>query len=407
MQIKVLLSTFGPLHLIKSAEYLSSFVEIEVIQGWIPTWWNKWLLTIASKIVGRNLFKAFERRTPACLENRNRSIALAEFYLWACKLFKLQSPMRSSYYAAVIYGWLSKRYINNADIFHVRSGSGFAGAIEKAQAQGMKVIVDHSIAHPAYMDKQLREEYNKNNVIFNLGIDNPFWKGIVEDCRKGDIVLVNSNFVKSTFVDNGFAPDKIRVVLLGVRRDFQSLKTDYELKNKILHILFTGGFGFRKGAEYILKALVQLDKENFPYEFTCVGDSSGAIDLINGIGAKNVTLINTVPQDELKHYLSNSDVYLFPSLCEGCASSGMEAMAAGLPVIASEESGLPIEDGVDGIIVKSKNVQDIVDAIKKIASDKCLRETIGKSAAKKISEQYTWEQYAQNVQAIYNELYYN
>ena len=85
----------------------------------------------------------------------------------------------------------------------------------------------------------------------------------------------------------------------------------------------------------------------------------------------------------------------------------MEAMAAGLPVIASKESGLPIENGVDGIIVKSKNVQDIVDAIKKIASDKCLRETIGKSAAKKISEQYTWEQYAQNVQAIYNELYYN
>ena len=402
--MKVIISTFGPLHLIKSAEYLSSLVEIEVIQGWIPKSWNRWFLVLARQIVGRNLFKSFERRTPSCLNDRNKSIALAEFYLWACKLFKLQSPMKSSYYAALIYGYLSKRYIKHADIFHVRSGSGFAGAIDKAKAQGMKVVVDHSIAHPAYMDKQLREEYKKNNVLFNLGIDNPFWREIIEDCRKGDIVLVNSQFVKNTFVENGFDPNKIKVVLLGVRKDFQSLKTDYDLKDGILHILFTGGFGFRKGAEYILRALVELDKENFPYEFTCVGDSSGAIDLINRIGAKNIKLINTVPQDELKQYLSNSDVYLFPSLCEGCASSGMEAMAVGLPVIATKESGLPIENGRDGILIESKNIQDIKEAIKHISSDKCLREQIGQSAAKKIAEKYTWEQYAHNVVKIYNEL---
>ena len=168
--IKVILSTFGPLHLIKSAEYLSPLVDIRVVQGWLPTWWNKWFLAIVSKIVGRNLFKAFERRTPKCLEGKNRSIALAEFYLWACKIFKLQSPMKSSYNAAMIYGWLSKHYLKDADILHVRSGSGFGGAIEKAKSNGMKVVIDHSIAHPVYMDKQLRDEYKKNGALFNLGL---------------------------------------------------------------------------------------------------------------------------------------------------------------------------------------------------------------------------------------------
>ena len=402
--IKVILSTFGPLHLIKSAEYLSPLVDIRVVQGWLPTWWNKWFLAIVSKIVGRNLFKAFERRTPKCLEGKNRSIALAEFYLWACKIFKLQSPMKSSYNAAMIYGWLSKHYLKDADILHVRSGSGFGGAIEKAKSNGMKVVVDHSIAHPVYMDKQLRDEYKKNGALFNLGMDNPFWTEIVEECRKGDIVLVNSQFVKDTFVENGFAPDKIKVSLLGVRKDFQSLKQEYNLKDDKLHILFTGGFGFRKGAEYILRALVELDKENFPYEFTCVGDSDGAVNLINNIGAKHVNRINTVPQDELKTFLANSDVYLFPSLCEGCASSGMEALAAGLPVIATKESGLPIVNGKDGIIIESKNVKAIVEALKLIASDKSLREQMGKAAANKIASYYTWEQYAQNVTDIYNEL---
>lgn len=401
---KVILSTFGPLHLIKSAEYISSIVDIRVIQGWLPAWWNVWFLAIASKIVGRNLYKAFERRTPKCLDGKNNSVALAEFYLWACKLFKLQSSMRSSYNAARLYGWQSKRYIKNADVFHVRSGSGFSGAIEMAKNKGMKVVVDHSIAHPAFMDKQLREEYRKNGALFSLGLDNPFWRGIVEDCKKGDVVLVNSQFVKNTFVENGFEESKIKVAYLGVRDDFYFLKKNYEIKDDTLHILFTGGFGFRKGAEYVLKALVEYERQGFNYEFTCVGDSFGSIGLINKIGAKHVRRVNTVPQDELKSYLANSDVYLFPSLCEGCASSGMEAMAAGLPVIATIESGLPIENGIDGIIVESKNVTSIVDALKKIYTNKPLRENLGISSARKIAGNYTWEKYAECVCNLYNDL---
>lgn len=402
--IKVILSTFGPLHLLKSAEYLSTKVDICVIQGWIPLWWNRWFLAVASKIVGRNLFKAFERRTPTCLNGRNKSIAFAEFYLWACKLFKIQSPMKSSYNAACIYGWLSKHYINKADIFHVRSGSGFNGAIEKAKSKGMKVVVDHSIAHPAFMDQQLRIEYEKNGVLFNLGMDNPFWAGVVDDCKKADILLVNSEFVKETFISNGFAPSKIEVLFLGVRGDFNMLKENYEINDGKLKILFTGSFSFRKGAEYILRALAELDRENFQYEFTCIGDSSGALNLIKSIRIKHFRRINTIPQDELKSYLANSDVYLFPTLCEGCASSGMEAMSAGLPVITTKESGLPIENGRDGIIVECKKVDAIVNAIKTIASDKKYRESLGTSAAKKISNNYTWDQYANNLTAIYNKL---
>lgn len=404
MRLRVILSTFGPLHLIKSAEYLSEQVDIRVIQGWIPSWWNKWFLCLASKIVGRNLMKAFERRTPKCLEESNHSIAFAEFYLWACKLFKLQSPLKSSYNAALIYGKQTKHLIKDADVFHVRSGSGFGGAIEKAKALGMKVVVDHSIAHPAFMDKQLRSEYDKKNCLFNLGLDNPFWSSIVEECSKADILLVNSQFVKDTFVENGYNPNQIKVSMLGVRQDFNRLKTNYDIENNTLKILFTGGFGFRKGAEYILKALKELSNEGFKYQFTCVGDSSDAVHMINEIGTPNVIRVNTVPQTELKRYLKENDVYLFPSLCEGCASSGMEAMSAGLPVIATKESGLPINSGEDGIIIKSKNVQDIVNAIKHIAADRNLRKKIGTNAAEKIGNEYTWQKYANNVVNIYHEL---
>lgn len=403
-QIKVILSTFGPLHLIKSAEFLSQLVDIRVIQGWIPTWWNRWILSFASKIVGRDLYKSFRKREPEAINGKNISVALPEFYLWFCKLFKVCNPLSYSNLAAIGYGKLSQKYITNADIFHVRSGSGLGGAIEKAKANGMKVVVDHSIAHPAFMDKQLRDEYGKCVQKFDLGLDNPFWINIVEDCKKGDCVLVNSDFVKNTFVENGFDADKIKVVLLGVRKDFFQLKKNYDLCDGRLRILFTGGFGFRKGAEYLLRALCKLDEEGFDYEMTVVGDYSGGIPLIEKYLPMHLRLINTVPQDELKIYLATSDVYLFPSLCEGCASSGMEAMAAGLPVIATEESGLPIISGEDGIIIPSKDVDAIVNAIKYVAEYLELRTLMGSKASNKIASNFTWELYAEKILCIYQEL---
>lgn len=402
--IRVILSTNGPLHLIKSAEYLYPLVDIHVIQGWIPSWWNKWLLKIASLIEHRDLFRTISKRTPKCLEGRNIGLSIPDFYYWGCRLFHLTSSQKASINSALLFGKLEQRYLHDGDIFHVRSGSGAAGAIEKAKKNGMKVVVDHSIAHPAFMERQLRDEYTKYGVNFDLGLDNPFWAEIVEECKKGDKVLVNSQFVKDTFVKEGFNPNKIEVILLGVRQDFQYLKKDYALKNGCLRILFTGGFGFRKGAEYILKALRELDNQGFNYEMTVVGDYRGALPLIDKYKPQHLHLVSTVPQDELKSFLANSDVYLFPSLCEGCASSGMEALAAGLPVIATIESGLPIDNGINGIIIPSKNEGSIVSSLKNIASSEEKRMSLGIKAADKIANKYTWQKYAQNVYKLYQQL---
>lgn len=403
-KIRVIISTLGPLHLIKSAEYLSNIVDVRVIQGWIPSWWNKWLLYIASYIQKRDIFKTIKKRTPDSLRGKNVGIGLPDLYFWGCRFFKLTSGPKAVMNAALLYGKMQKRYLKEADIYHVRSGSGANGAIAFAKKKGMKVIVDHSIAHPAFMDKQLRDEYLKNNSVFELGLDNPFWRDIIQECKEGDVVLVNSQFVKDTFVENGFNDSQVKVVLLGVRSDFFNLKSTYSIDDKKLKILFTGGFGFRKGAEYILRALCKLDGIGLKYEMTVVGDYAGAMPIIKKYRPNHLKLVNTVPQEELKSYLRDSDVYLFPSLCEGCASSGMEAMAAGLPVISTRESGLPIENGIDGIVVEAKEVESIVEALQKVYNDRTMRETLGRNAAEKISKNYTWEKYAENVVAIYKEL---
>lgn len=398
-KIKVLLSTFGPLHLIKSAEYLSKYVDIEVVQGWIPQWWNKWLIGIASKIIGRDLSRSFGKRIPKALNGNNHSVGIPEFYLWGGKRLGI---LDVEVKAAKMFGHISKRYLKNQNVFHVRSGSGQGGAIEKAKRLGMKVVVDHSIAHPIFMDEHLRSEYEKNNMPFDMGMDSHFWQLVLKDCNEADVLVVNSFFVRDTFVEAGYDKDKIKVVYLGVREDFQSLKKSYGVDGPF-KILYTGSFGFRKGCEYLLRAMEELDNIGFDYELNIVGGYSPDDVLIKKYKPKHVNFVGQVPQDDLKEYLANSDCYLFPSLCEGCAQSGMEALTAGLPVIVTYESGLPITDGKTGLLIETANVSAIVDAVKRMASDETLRKTLGLNAAKMMREHYTWDIYAKNMCEIYKD----
>ena len=94
-------------------------------------------------------------------------------------------------------------------------------------------------------------------------------------------------------------------------------------------------------------------------------------------------------------------MYVFPSLAEGCASSGMEALAAGIPVIATEESGLPLTNGKNGIIIPQKDSEAIIDAILKLSKDERLRIELGTNASEMIQKEYTWEQYAKSVIECY------
>ena len=82
----------------------------------------------------------------------------------------------------------------------------------------------------------------------------------------------------------------------------------------------------------------------------------------------------------------------------------MEALAAGLPVIATIESGLPIDNGINGIIIPSKNEGSIVFSLKNIASSEEKRMSLGIKAADKIANKYTWQKYAENVYKLYQQL---
>lgn len=431
--MKVILSLgYGRLHLMSSARFIAAAgCKIRMICGWVPRNPNGLLVRACSKLIGRDLSAGMKKRVIDIPGVEVCSMPLVDFFDQALRLvdrnlFKGKHKKGISSFSWKVFGRCSKRMLKDADVFHVRSGAGQGGAIVRAQKMGMKVVCDHSIAHPAFMDKHLRGEYEKNGAMFDLGMDSPFWRQIVKDCEESDVVMVNSFFVKDTFVENGFDPDKIKVVYLGQREDFFGLrKSKFEPQNtqkdtEPVKLLFTGGFGFRKGGEYILGALRILKQRGIEFEMDVVGDYSSARQLIARYESDlDISYASTIklqpsnfkltfhgpkPQDELKSFLANGDIYVFPSLAEGCAQSGMEAMAAGMCVIGTHESGFPITNGENGFVVSSKDAKAIADRIEWLNSRREEIDRVGANAAKLIRENYTWEKYAEKVRILYEGL---
>lgn len=406
--MKVVLSIgYGRLHLVTTAEWLAKCdVAIRLVCGWVPRRSSGFLVKLCSVLVGRDLSFGLKKRLIVDDKIKINSMPCPEFFDEALRLICRVTHVSTHVISAFtwsLFGWFSRRFIKDADVFHCRSGAGQGGAIRVAKRRGMKVLVDHSALHPAQSELNLEEEYGRWGQTIAIAPHLGVWKNVIKDCREADMLMVNADHIRDSFVERGFPFDRIRVVRLGVRDDFFGLKASYHI-GSVVKLLYTGNFSILKGAEYLLEAFYTLRTSGMDVELDVVGSVGIPKRLREKFRDLPIRYHGVIPQDSLKKFLAAADIYVFPSLADGCAQSGMEAMSAGLPVIATYQSGLPIEDGKTGCVVQMKNSDEIVTAVVKLISDERLREKLGRAAAKLIAENYTWKNYAQNVIKVYHEM---
>lgn len=409
---KVVISVgHGRLHFVETVNALHGVgLDPRVITGWIPKSDRSFGINFLGRCIGRsNLSKRLSVRRQF-LDSSNDCISLARAEVYVQVLQNLAKFGVGKHSKASKRGWeyfgKSSREFLFGDIFHVRSGAGQGGAIRTARERGMKVVVDHSIAHPQSMDRALRKQYLKVGIPFELGLDSVFWRQVLKDCDEADVLLVNSDFVKQTFVEAGFDETKIEVQYLGLRPDFFDIKKNYEIDGK-LRILFTGVFGLRKGAAEIVEAARLLKARGVEFEFVIVGRVDQAMlgrlenfDEVRG----QFHFAGFVSQDALRSYFSSCDIYVFPSYAEGCAKSLVEAMGAGLPVVCTFESGGPVIDEVNGLLVNRGDAQDLVSKICHLSKDASYRRRLGRNAVQTVSTRCNWNEYGLALRALYERL---
>lgn len=106
-----------------------------------------------------------------------------------------------------------------------------------------------------------------------------------------------------------------------------------------------------------------------------------------------VEFLGHVPNDELPKYLHEADIFIRPSLSEGMGNSFIEAMAAGLPVIATAVGGIVdfLRDGETGLFCQVKNPASIATQVRRLLENENLKNVIVENAKKMVKEKYDWD----------------
>ena len=411
-KFKVLVTTLGRSHFIQVATSLvRAGIDATLFQGWVvkkPR--ESLLLKIAAKIVGRqSLIYGFEKRMTPELEGRVVGDFISEFvsevFKMALRRFSIWGWHLGCKMGFALHGFRARRLLRKSryDVFHVRSGFGAGGAIEAAKRYGTKVLVDHSAGAPQFVvEKVYGRKLEPRN----------YWYTVMQDCLKADLLMVDCDWVKQTFLMYGYPEEKIRVVYMGLDLKFNGLKKwDDDLDGigrspeKPLRVVFTGGFDHHKGNEYFLGAVERLLDSGRCFSFMAIG-SHNVSDEQRTKYPRAVAAIDFkghLPQDEMCRLMVDSHVYLFPSLSEGCAKSAYEALSMGLCVVCTKETGLPMTGGKEGFLIKSRDVDSIVERLLWLIDNPSEMRKTGQ-AGTELMKNYTWAIYAENVKQIYGEL---
>lgn len=266
---------------------------------------------------------------------------------------------------------------------------------------GSIAILDQSIGLLEYGIKILREEAELHPEFADtLSINVPEWlvAQCAEEALAADRVLVASEYVRNTLIENGVSQSRIVTIPYGVdvNRFYPTAKFD----DGTFRIMFVGGISQRKGIKYLLEAFKQL---NLPgAELVLVGGNMGG-----GNGLKPYSgyfrHVPNAPYREVHTLFQSADIFVYPSLHEGSALAIYEALACGLPVITTTNSGSVVRDGVDGFIVPIRDIEALKEKILLLYKNKDIRIQMSLQARKR-AESFTWLAYHQRLGSIVQNL---
>jgi len=173
-------------------------------------------------------------------------------------------------------------------------------------------------------------------------------------------------------------------------------------KPPINNLLYVGRVNEKKGVEDLIYAMKSLVPKFPNVKLFIVGsDPTGGayIEQLKKLASKlgfanSVFFVGPIPNKDIPSYYQKASVFLFASHGgEGIPRSILEAMACGVPVVATKIAGTPeaVKDGETGFLIPPRNPKLIAKKTAVILKDQDLRAKMGKNARKKIEEEFSWE----------------
>lgn len=209
--------------------------------------------------------------------------------------------------------------------------------------------------------------------------------------RNAGAVVANSSGLRT--LANAF-DSRIDIPIIPNGIDLQSYKT-LDRDWSFPRLLSVGRLVHQKGLDLAMRALGGL--KEFDWEWRIAGDGPQQAALQSlaeelGIGDR-VIFLGWQSREQLTECYRRANIFLFPSRHEGMPNAMLEAMASGLPVLASCIAGSEelVMDDKTGLLVPSEDIERLRTALKKLLSDPALREHMGGAARRHVGGNYSWE----------------
>ncbi len=170
------------------------------------------------------------------------------------------------------------------------------------------------------------------------------------------------------------------------------------------YVLFLGRFSPEKGCHLLVEAFEQIETET---KLVMAGASSYCDEYSRELrrhASERIRMLDWVSGDTLDELLTNAMIFVLPSDLEGLSLALLDAMGAGLCVLASDvPENREVVDGA-GFTFERGNAADLADRLRFLIANPLLREGAGRIARKKIEDQYQWQKIAEDIESAYLEI---
>lgn len=195
-------------------------------------------------------------------------------------------------------------------------------------------------------------------------------------------------------------------------REFNNSYINYNHRKNKKTILYIGRLHPIKGVEYLIIAMKKIHFQFPDIRLNIVGDGIEKVKLKNMVGELEledcVHFVGKVSHTDILHYLRNADVFVLPSISEGFPNVLLEAMACGLPIVATHVGGIPdiVHDQVHGFLVEPKNAEKIAEKISIILNDESLSDTFSSNNLRDVVK-YDYENVIEELAKVIDNIYCN
>jgi glycosyltransferase involved in cell wall biosynthesis len=286
------------------------------------------------------------------------------------------------------------------DVLHGLDGPGpVAGRLVKAN--GKLWVCDRGSTHILTQKEILEEEYKYWQVpppkFSAEGIEQ-----CVAEYEEAHAVTVPSQFVRRSFLERGFDPQRVFLCPYGV--DLLEFRPAAKA-DSVFRVIFVGSVCIRKGIGHLLRAVEPLVRKR-QCELWLVGRIDPSARRLLEQYRDVFEFKGICPKKDLWRLYSQASVMVLASVEEGLAQVQAQAMACGVPVIATTNTGAEdlFADGVEGFIVPIRSPEAIREKIEWMMANPALRNQMANAALERVKYLGGWNQYGERIELVYSEL---